>query len=54
LKLIGGNNKISTQNLANAPGVTHMTVARDIEYLKGEGMLERIGSDKGGYWKIIN
>jgi predicted HTH transcriptional regulator len=31
-----------------------MTVARDIEYLKGVGMLERIGPDKGGYWKIIN
>jgi ATP-dependent DNA helicase RecG len=53
LKQIEENNKISTQRLAHALGVTRMTVARDIEYLKGKEILERIGPDKVGYWKII-
>jgi predicted HTH transcriptional regulator len=29
------------------------TVKRKIKTLKHQGMLERIGSDKTGYWKII-
>jgi ATP-dependent DNA helicase RecG len=53
LNLINKNNKITTQKLADILGVSRMTIARDIEYLKGKGMLERIGPDKGGFWKII-
>ncbi|MDR2584506.1 MAG: HTH domain-containing protein [Fibromonadaceae bacterium] len=33
--------------------VTKRTILRDIEKLKNENSLERIGSEKGGYWKVI-
>jgi len=32
--------------------VTKRTILRDIEKLKRENLLERIGSEKGGYWKV--
>jgi DNA-binding Lrp family transcriptional regulator len=33
--------------------VTKRTVLRDLEKLKSNGVIERIGV-KGGYWKIIS
>ena len=30
-----------------------MTIYRDIEKMKKNGIVKRIGPDKGGYWKII-
>ncbi|MBK7380862.1 MAG: DeoR family transcriptional regulator [Ignavibacteriales bacterium] len=32
--------------------VTNKTVKRDLEKLKRENKIKRIGPDKGGYWKI--
>jgi len=32
--------------------VTEKTIKRDIEKLKKEGKLNRIGPDKGGYWDV--
>jgi ATP-dependent DNA helicase RecG len=32
--------------------VNHKTIKRDIQLLKDKGFLERIGPDKGGYWKV--
>jgi predicted HTH transcriptional regulator len=29
-----------------------MTIARDAEKLKAKGLIERIGPDQGGYWKV--
>ena len=53
LGLIEENNKISTHKLAQILGVARMTIVRDIKYLKNKGMLERVGPNKGGFWKII-
>jgi len=33
--------------------VNRRTIARDIESLKNEGKLIRVGGDKGGYWDVI-
>ncbi|MDR1975214.1 MAG: putative DNA binding domain-containing protein [Bacteroidales bacterium] len=52
MELISENNQISTSNLAGRLAVTKRTILRDIEKLKIEGLLERVGPDKGGYWKI--
>jgi len=30
----------------------YTTIKRDIEKLKANGLIERVGADKGGYWKI--
>jgi len=53
LEIIKKNNRISTQKMAKELGVSRMTIAREIDYLKQKGILCRIGSAKGGHWEII-
>jgi ATP-dependent DNA helicase RecG len=52
LNLIDANNKISMEEMAKKLNVNQKTIKRDISKLKAKGLLERIGADKGGYWKI--
>ncbi|MCA1759739.1 MAG: HTH domain-containing protein [Bacteroidales bacterium] len=52
--LIKNNKGITTGILAKHLKVTRRTIARDIENLKIAGKVRRIGSDKSGYWEIIN
>jgi ATP-dependent DNA helicase RecG len=51
--IIEKNSDISMQEIAKQLNVNEKTIKRDIQKLKAEGLLERIGPDKGGYWKII-
>jgi len=53
LNLIAENNRITASEIAKYMKVTKRTILRDIEKLKSEKSLERIGSEKGGYWKVI-
>jgi ATP-dependent DNA helicase RecG len=53
LDLIRSDNKISTDKLAKQLKVTRMTIYRDLDKLKSRGIIERVGADKGGYWKIM-
>jgi len=53
LDLIVENNRITASEIAKCMKVTKRTILRDIEKLKSEKSLERIGSEKGGYWKVI-
>lgn len=53
LKLLENNSQLSTTQLAKQIGVARRTIARDIDALKAQGRLKRIGPDKGGYWKVI-
>ncbi len=53
VELIAINNKIATSTLAKKLNVSKSTVLRDIEKLKIENKLERVGSEKTGSWKII-
>jgi len=52
IELINKNNHISTIEIAEKLSVTRMTVHRYLEKLKSKGLIERIGPDKGGYWRI--
>ena len=52
LKTITENNQITALEIAKRIHVTQRTVLRNIEKLKNENVIERIGPDKGGYWKI--
>ena len=52
LEIIIANNQISTQKMAEIMHVTKRTILRDIEKMKQENQIERIGSEKNGYWKI--
>jgi ATP-dependent DNA helicase RecG len=50
---IESNDQITIPELAELIGVTTRSIERNIQNLQQEGKLVRIGSDKGGHWKII-
>jgi len=52
LALIKENPKITRNELSDQLGINPSAIQRHIQKLKAEGMIERIGGDKGGYWKI--
>ncbi|MHA1856716.1 MAG: DeoR family transcriptional regulator [Promethearchaeota archaeon] len=54
IDLIKKNNQIHLKDLAITLKVSTRTIRRDIEKLKNMNKLKRIGSEKSGYWKIIN
>jgi ATP-dependent DNA helicase RecG len=44
---------ITIPEIASTIDVTERTIERAIRELKYAQMIERIGPDKGGYWRII-
>jgi ATP-dependent DNA helicase RecG len=48
------NNKISATEIAKLLKVDMRTIQRDFQQLKNKGLIERVGSERGGYWKILN
>ncbi len=54
LDLLNANNKLSAQELSAHFGISSRTIQRDLDKLKENGKLKRIGGGKGGYWEIIN
>ena len=53
-KIFEGNPYISTTKAAELLGVSRQTIAVQIAKLKAQGILRRIGPDKGGHWEVIN
>lgn len=51
--LIKQNNKIKASEISDRLNISLSTTKRKIKKLKENGMIERVGSDKTGYWKII-
>ena len=51
--LIRQNNKITATEISETLKISLSTAKRKIKELKTEGIIERTGSDKTGYWKII-
>ena len=54
LTLIEDDPKISVAVLAKESGLTVKMVRNIIDELKSDNLLERIGPDKGGYWKVLH
>ena len=52
LKEIILNNKITNNGLSEIIGITPQNIRVHISKLKAKGIIERIGPDKGGYWKV--
>ena len=52
--LLKNNPKITYNQIAEMINKNRKTVQRTIVSLKNKGLVERIGSDKSGYWKIKN
>ena len=52
--LLTENNKLSYDDLASILNKSKATVKRHIQKLKTLNLIKRVGSDKTGYWEIIN
>ncbi|MGM9813471.1 MAG: RNA-binding domain-containing protein [Candidatus Enteromonas sp.] len=48
---IRNNPKITSSQLASILGISTTAIEKNISYLKDNGYVERIGSNKTGYWK---
>lgn len=53
LEKIKENSLISVDRLAEILCVSRRTVLRDMDRLKVDGRIKRIGPDKGGYWELL-
>lgn len=53
LELISDNPAITTSKLADILSVTRKTISTHMKILKETNVIERIGSDRKGYWKIL-
>ena len=51
--LIKQNKNIAATEISEQLNLSLSTVKRKIKELKEQGIIERVGSDKTGYWKII-
>ena len=51
--LIKQNNQITAAEIGERLNISLRTAKRKIKELKEKGTIERIRSDKTGYWKII-
>ena len=51
--LITNNNKITQREIANITNVNIRTIKRNFKILIDNSVIERVGSDKTGYWQII-
>ena len=53
-KMIAIDSQITTNELAEICGITPRAIHKNINKLKKQGKLKRIGPDYGGHWEIIN
>jgi len=54
LMLIRNNNSISISDISKKLDISRSAIQKHIENLKSKGLIERVGADKGGYWKVNN
>ncbi len=50
---IAKNPHVTAQKLAIIVGISKRKIEDNLFKLKTEGLIERIGSPKGGYWQIV-
>ena len=53
IELILEDSKASKQKMSEIIGISTTAIDKNINGLKKKGVIERVGPDKGGYWKII-
>lgn len=54
LRVLHTNGRATAVRIANVLGVSESTVRRSFRKLKEHGLIERIGSDKAGYWRVLS
>ena len=53
LYLIRENPRITQTMMSNELGFARSTISSNLQKLKEKGIIDRIGSDRNGYWKIL-
>ena len=53
MELILDNPKVSKQKMSEIISISTTAIDKNINILKKKGVIERVGPDKGGYWKVI-
>ena len=53
LDLIKINSRIMQQEMCNITGAGRTTITNNLRKMKENNLIERIGSDRKGYWKIL-
>lgn len=53
IEMINRNNKITISKFAENLNVDPKTIKRDLDKLKKDARIKRIGPDRGGYWKVL-
>jgi hypothetical protein len=53
VKAMLGNPKISIKKLAESIGISTTAVEKNIQYLKANGYVKRVGPAKGGHWEVL-
>jgi len=48
------NPRATIKEAAKIAGVTSRTIDREVETLKAEGKLKRVGSARSGYWEVYD
>jgi len=52
VNIIKQKSNVTASEMANLLGVDERTIYRNMEKLKSAGVIERVGSDKSGYWVV--
>ena len=52
VNIIKQKSNVTVSEMANLLGVDERTIYRNMEKLKTAGIIERVGSDKSGYWVV--
>ena len=52
IQLLSEDGKLSAAGLAERLGISAKAVEKHLARLKADGIIERIGPAKGGYWKV--
>ncbi len=53
IELMRENASITTEQLGEALGITKRAVLKQIEKLKDQGRLQRVGPARGGHWEVL-
>ena len=53
LELIKENPQIGRSEISHKMGLHESSVKRRLKMLVDKGVIQRIGSDKGGYWQLL-
>ncbi len=53
LKMIALDNTVTMAEIAVRIGISRRAVEKQVAGLKAKGILQRVGADRGGHWKIV-